>query len=158
MEIENTKKTLRINQTRYISVIVFIVIIVVLLTTDLVKGDIMGFNTYHLAIIVTLIYLGQNILEYLKDYNYIYFDDNDKNKILFRYISLRPFKTKRYSIEMEKDKFHGYKINRPSPLKKEIIFYINTPQGIAKYPPISISALSEDEFNKLKKALNQYLE
>ena len=156
MKIENTKKTLIINQLRYITVIAFIVIVVLLLTTDLIRNEFLGLNKYYWAVIVSLIYLGQNIIEYLKDYNYIYFTD-ENNIILFRYISLRPFKNKRYSIEISKENFHGYKIERRSPLKQEIIFFVKTPQGIAKYPPISISALSEDEFNKLKKSLNQHI-
>ena len=156
MEIENQKKTIFINKMRYITVIVFIVLLVVMLTTDMIKGEFLGLTRYHWAILLALIYLGQNVFEYLKDYNYIYYNDNG-DKILFRYISLRPFKSKKYSIEINKDRFHSYKVQRASPFKREIIFFIKTPQGIAKYPPISISALNEDDFNNLKKALNQYL-
>ncbi|MGM0530655.1 MAG: hypothetical protein ACQER7_04830 [Bacteroidota bacterium] len=156
MKIENSKKTMVINQLRYIMVIAFIVIVVVLLTTDLIRSEFLGLNKYYWAVIISLLYLGQNIYEYLKDYNYIYFTD-ENNKILFRYIPLRPFKSKRYSIEINKGKFHGYKIERPSVFKQEIVLFVKTSQGIAKYPPISISALNEEEFNKLKKALNQYI-
>lgn len=156
MEIENTKKTLFINQMQYITVIAFIVIVVVLLTTDLMRRDFLGLSKYSWAIIISLIYLGQNIFEYLKNYNYIYYND-ENNKILFRYVPLRPFNNKRYSIEIEKEKFHGYKIKRPTIFKQEIVLYVKTPQGIAKYPPISISALNEEECNRLKKALNQYI-
>lgn len=156
MEIENTKKTLIINQLRYITVIAFIVIVVVLLTTDLIRTEFLGLSKYYWAIIAVLIYLGQNIFEYLKDYNYIYFSD-ENNKILFRYIPLRPFRNKRYSIEINKQEFHGYKIERPSIFKQQIVLYVKTQQGVAKYPPISISALKEEEFNKLKKALNQHI-
>ena len=157
MEIENTKKTIIINQIRYITVIAFIVIVILLLTTDLIRTEFLGLNKYYWAAIVTLIYLGQNIFEYLKDYNYIFFTD-ENNKIIFRYIPLRPFRNKRYSVEIGKEEFHGYKIKRPSALKQEIILYVKTPQGIAKYPSISLSALNEEEFNKLKKALNQHLQ
>ena len=156
MEIENQKKTIFINKMRYITVIAFIVLLVVMLTTDMIKGEFLGLTRYHWAILLSLIYLGQNVFEYLKDYNYIYFIDAE-NKMLFRYIPLSPFKSKRYSIEIHKNEFHGYKINRSSVLKKELILFVKTPQGIAKYPPISISALNETEFNKLKKALNQNL-
>ncbi len=157
MKFENTRKTLIINQFRYIALIAFIVIVVILLTTDLIKTEFLGLNKYYWAAIVTIIYLAQNILEYLKGYNYIYFSD-ENNKILFRYIPLRPFRNKRYSVEIRKDEFHGYKVERSSPFRKEIILYVKTPQGIAKYPSISISALNENEFNKLKKSLNRLLQ
>jgi len=156
MRIENSKKTLVISQMRYVMVIAFIVMVVVLLTTDLIDNKFLGLDKYYWAVIISILYVGQNIYEYLKDYNYIYFAD-ENNKLLFRYIPLRPFKNKRYSIEISKDKFQGYKIERPSPFKQEIVLFVKTPQGIAKYPPISLSALNEEEFNNLKKALNQHI-
>jgi hypothetical protein len=61
MKIENTRKTLIINQLRYISVIAFIVIVVILLTTDLIKTEFLWLNKYYWAAIITLIYLGGNI-------------------------------------------------------------------------------------------------
>jgi hypothetical protein len=157
MEIENTRKTIKINQMRYITVIAFIVLMVVILTTDLIQNTFLGLSKAYWAIVVALLFLGQNLFEYLKDYNYLYYNDEENNKILFRYISLLPFKNKRYSIEIQKEQFKGYKILRPNPFKQEIVFYVSTPQGTAKYPPISISALNEDEFNKLKKALNNHI-
>jgi hypothetical protein len=128
-----------------------------LFTTDIAEKIPGELNKYHWAIIISVLYVAQNLFEYLRDYNYIYFND-EGNRILFRYIPLSPFKNRRYSIEIGKHEFHGYKIQKPSLFKKMIVFYIKTPQGVAKYPPISISALNGDEFNQLKKALNQNLQ
>lgn len=154
MEIENTKKSLRINQFKYISTISFFVLVIALITTDIVRNEFLGLNKYHWAIIVTLLYIMENVYEFLKDFNYIYFSDQGE-KLLFRYVSLKPFHKKRYSIEMNKDKFKGYKILH-SPMKQKIVFYIQTPQGTAKYPPVSITGLNQEEFNQLKQVLNQY--
>jgi hypothetical protein len=156
MEIENKKKTIKINQMRYIAVIIFLPLIVLLLTSDVIEDTLWGLNKYHWAIVLTLIYIGLNIYEHIRDYNYIYVDDSEE-KILFRYISLQPLKNRKYSIEIEKGKFYKYKIVRSfMNIRKHIILYVNTPHGIAKYPPISITALDEDNMNKLKKLLNQY--
>ena len=156
MEIENKNKTVRINQMRYIAVIIFLPLIILLLTSEVIEDTLWGLNKYHWAIVLTLIYLGINIYEHLRDYNYIYADDSGE-KVLFRYISLQPFKNKKYSIEIEKGKFHGYKIIRSMMnIQKRIVFYVQTPHGVAKYPPISITALEEDDLNKLKKMLNKY--
>lgn len=154
MEIENTKKSVRINQIQYISIISFIVLVIVLVTTDLVRDEFLGLNKYHWAFVVALAYILENVYEYLKDFNYIYFSDGGE-KLLFRYASLRPFHNKRYSIEIDKNKYQGYKILR-KPLKQKIVFYVKTPQGTAKYPPVSITGLKEEELNQLKHALNQY--
>lgn len=156
MEIDNTKKSVRINQIKYISIIIFLVLVIVLLTTPLVSDEFLGFNNNQWAVVVTLIYILVNIYEYLKDYNYIYFSDSGE-KLLFRYVSLRPFHNKRYSIEIDKRNFRGYEIrNGTLGLNRKIMFYVKTQQGTAKYPPVSISALGGDEFNQLKHALNKH--
>jgi hypothetical protein len=156
MVIENKNKTIRITQLRYIAVIVFLPLIVLLVASEIVKTSFMGLNRFHWAIVLALVYLGINIYEHIRNFNYIFIDDSD-SKIIFRYISLKPFHNKKYSIEIEKEKFHSYKIDRSLlNLKKEIVLYVDTPQGIAKYPPISITALDGDNINKLKHMLNQY--
>ncbi len=156
MIIENKNTTVRINQTRLILLIVFIPLILVLSTTNIFGRSILGMDKYYWVAFIALAYLIYNIYEYIKDFNYIYFSDEEE-KLIFRYISLRPLQGRRYSIEIEKDKFYAYKIVRAFfNINKYIILYINTPQGIAKYPPISITALKPDEYNQLKKTLNQY--
>ncbi len=156
MQLENSKKSVKINKIRYIAIISFIVIVIVLVTTDLIREAFLGLNKYHWAVIVTLLYILENIYEYLKDFNYIYYSDEGE-KIIFRYVSLRPFQNKRYSIEMNKANFIGYKVVRsPLNFKQQIIFYVKTPNGSAKYPPVSITGLSTDQFNSLKHALNQF--
>ena len=156
MEIENTRKSVLISKMKYISVIAFIVVVIVLLTTELIRDSFLGMNKYHWAIIVTLLYILEIVYEYVKEFNYIYFNDEGE-KLLFRYISLKPFHNKRFSIEMDKTQFQGYKILRSAMnLRQKIIFFVKTPQGTAKYPPVSITALNDDEFNTLKSALNQY--
>ena len=157
MKIENKTKSLRISQMRYISAIIFFPLVIVLTTTKLVEDTFLGLNKYHWAIIVAAIYIGKNIYDYLKDYKYIFFSD-EEGKLLFRYVSLRPFNNKKYSFEIKKNELYTYKIKRsPLNFKQDLVLYVNTPQGVAKYPPISISALNDLEFNKLKKALNETL-
>lgn len=156
MEIENKNRTVRINQMRYIAVIIFLPLVVLLLTSEVVDNTFWGLNKYHWAIVLAIIYILINVYEHIRDYNYIYVDDSEE-KILFRYISLQPFKNRKYSIEIDKRKFYKYKILRSFlNIRKHIILYVQTPQGIAKYPPISITALDEDDMNKLKKMLNKY--
>lgn len=158
MKIENRNKSLRVSQMRYIAAIIFFPLLVGIFVTDFVDKQLLGLSKYYLAIIVTLIYLGHNFYGYLKDYNYIYFSDEDNRKILLRYVSLMPFSNKRYSVEINKADLHSYKIKRSSlNLRQELVLYVKTPQGIAKYPPISITALSEVQLNQLKKALNKVL-
>ena len=157
MVIENKNKSVRISQVRYLFAIIFFPLVVVLTTTELVKDTFMGLNKYQWAMFVAAIYILQNIYEYLKDYKYIYFSD-DEGKLLLRHVSLRPFDSKKYAVEIKKNDLHSYKIKRaPLNFKQDLILFVYTPQGIAKYPPISLSGLNEEEFNNMKKILNDTL-
>jgi hypothetical protein len=159
MKVENKTKSLRISQFRYIIAIIFLPLIIVLTTTDLVEKTFLGLNKYHWAMVLAAIYILQNVYEYIKDFKYILLSDEEEGKLILRYVSLRPFNNKKYSVEINKNDLHSYKIKRHHfNIKQELIIYVNTPQGVAKYPPISISGLNEEEFNKMKKMLNQLLD
>jgi hypothetical protein len=157
MVIENKNFSLRISQLRYITAIIFLPLIVVFLATELVEKTFLGMNKYQWAIVAAALYMAHNTWEYIKEYNYIYFSDEENGKLLLRYVSLRPFNNNKYSIEIQKNNLHSYKIVRHT-FKQKLVLYVKTPQGVAKYPPISISALNTDEFNKMKKILNQTIE
>lgn len=76
------------------------------------------------------------------------------DKVRLRYKSLSPFPTQNNSIQIDSGKFHDYKIEKSFLGKrKHIIFFVNTPGGVAAYPKTSISALNNVEIEQMKKAL-----
>jgi hypothetical protein len=88
---------------------------------------------------------------------YIYYN-SESSKILLRYSPLQPLLYGNYSIEVPKkslvkfeivDKFFG--------LRKDLILYVKTPQGVAKYKPVSLSTLTKIEVENLVQNLNNVL-
>lgn len=77
------------------------------------------------------------------------------DKVLVRYKSLSPFITPNNSVKINAKDFHQYNIvSRLNGKKKLLYLYQDSPGGIAKYPGISISALSDAEIQQIKKAFD----
>lgn len=77
------------------------------------------------------------------------------DKIRLRYKSLSPFPTQNKSIQIAANKFHDYKLEtKLFGKQKSIIFYLETPGGVAAYPKTSLSALNNEQIKQLCKALD----
>jgi len=72
----------------------------------------------------------------------------------FRFKSLSPFNTSNNTIQLKPAQFNRFEFKKVFfGLNKQIILYINSPSGLAKYPPISVSAVKATEIEKITKAL-----
>ena len=89
--------------------------------------------------------------------NYNYFLYNDEgDKLVFRFVSLRPFDNKRTAIEINKKDFAGFKIEKSLfNLKQDLVVRIRTKNGIANYPSISLTALPFKYRKLLENSLNK---
>lgn len=134
---------------------VFLILaIVAIVVVDLYYSNFFGFEVYILYIILGSMYLISVIFNLIRDYNYIFYSDEGE-KIIFRYFSPGAFTSKKNSIEINKPLFAGYRIEKTFlGLKEKIILSQKTKTGIANYPPVSITALSTEEKNKLLKSLS----
>jgi hypothetical protein len=90
------------------------------------------------------------------NYQFISYSD-EGDYIVFRYFTSGIVGGKKNSVEINKTTFSGYKVEtRFFGLIQSIILFQKIQQGIAKYPPIYISALSAEERAKIIKSLNTY--
>jgi hypothetical protein len=115
------------------------------------------FESYRYLIIVAILFvLIVLILSNLK-FRYILFDIKD-NKILLRYHGLGPVGANFKSIEFPaknlakfelQDAFWGF--------RKELILFQQTKKGLAKYPGVSLSAMSAKDREKLLAVLSNVL-
>ncbi len=77
------------------------------------------------------------------------------DKVQLRFKSMSPFPTQNSSIQIKSEQFHDYKISSSLfGIKKAIVLFLNSPGGVAAYPKISISALSDSEIEQIKDALD----
>lgn len=154
MQFDNKHKVLKLNMRRYIVLLFFTTIIGLLIFTRLLD-NVWGISKTIALLITIIAYLIYVLITYVINYQYIFYSD-EGSKIILKYVSLRPFDNKRNAIEISKENFYGYKIQKSFlNLKEEIIFLIQTPNGIAKYPPISIAALTAKQKKILINSITQ---
>jgi hypothetical protein len=87
------------------------------------------------------------------NYQYISFSD-DEDKIVFRYFFSGIIGGKKNSVEIKKSDFAGYRRDKKLfGLIQSVTLYHQLPQGVAKYPPVFISNLSDKERGRLLNSL-----
>jgi len=153
MQLNNKPFILQQNILQFIILLIYATLMVVIVFTDTFEMLFVSKNMVTLAVVLSLVYLAFLMYNYLIDYNYLSFSD-DENKYIFHFISSRPMNKKPKAIEVLKNKFEGYKIERTLfGRKTEIIISVKTQHGVAKYPPINISGLSKTQIILLTKSL-----
>jgi hypothetical protein len=156
MIIENRKQAFKIRVWQFLIPFIFSMIIVVILMSNWFHRSLFGLSKEILALILLGLFIIYAVIHYLMDYNYIYFNDNDHGKIVFRHISLRLFSTRKLSIEIPKETFQGFELKKKMMGWKEmLVLFQNTKKGIARFPEVCINSLSKKQRCELITLLGQ---
>jgi hypothetical protein len=155
MEIDIQRTILKKNLRAFIIAIVFVVLISLLLITYIYEDQLFGLTKYHLAIFFASVYVLYMVFNTLRQFHYVYFSDAGE-RIVLRYFPMGAFTYKKHSIEIGKSEFTGYEIKKQLfGLREKLILKAKTGKGLAKYPPVSISALTRKEKESLIRALDR---
>jgi len=149
MTYNNLNKSTKIKYSYMLIVFLYIALLVISLFLALFDNYYfeLGLTIITLITLFTMLYLG---------FNYIYFSD-DGNIIILRYYSLNPLFSEPKSIEIPKSSFSKFQIEHSFfGIKKSVILYQKTKNGIAKYPSVSFSALNTKEVERIQMALEKY--
>jgi len=157
MVIDIRRTAIRMRLRGLFTAFIFSIIILFFLLFDFFDEPHFGITRGYIVLLISVIYMVMLIYNYLKDYNYIYFND-ETNKIVFRYYSMHPLSQAKRSIEIPRGSFSKYEIQQSLfGIRTKIIIYQKVKSGVYKYPPVSITALSPEEKEKLIQALNRLL-
>ncbi len=155
MIINTNKRAIKRRISGFILTLFFIGIIAAIFTTNIVKRGVAGLEQGEIAIIVTIIYILILLYSFLIDYNYIYYNDNE-DKVIIKYYSLRPLSKKHNVIEIPKNKLEKFQFKHAIlNLKHYLVLYQKMNKGIAKYPPLNVTLLDTEQKNLLRKALTE---
>ena len=133
---------------------VFTAIILSFLLLEIFDKPVLGISKGYFVLFFSIVYLLLLVYNYLRDYNYIYFNDEGK-KIIFRYYSMHPLSQAKRSIEINKGSLVKFEIQTGLfGIKSKIILYQKVKTGVYKFPAVSITALTKEERAKLLSALN----
>jgi hypothetical protein len=155
MVLDIKRTILRKNLVNLITTMVMLIALVVLLFVPFNSDLIKGLSNNLLAVFVAVAYIINALYNALRNYNYIYFND-ESDKLVLRYFSPNLFTSKKNSIEIPKKEFAGYELQSFfMRYREKLVLRRRTGKGIANYPAVSITALSEAERYALLFALHQ---
>ena len=141
--IINTKEIS--TKIKFSGMILTILVFLTIVLTFMLKWT----NQNQIILPVLGVYILFFVFFFLKKYNYIYYN-SEGLKIIFRYSSLLPLSAGNFSIEIPRHDFVNAEIkSQLSGLRKVLIIYVKTNQGIAKFKPISLTTLSKKEIEQM---------
>jgi len=157
MKVDNKKNTYRIWLRRLITAIVFTLAIVGLIFIPWFDNPDVLISEYHLMIGIAIIYVVISILNTLKTPYFVSYNDHGE-MIVMRYYPLSIFNSKKNSIEIPKPQFVKYEL-KPFFFgrQQKIILYQHFRNKVVPYPPISLSALEEEDKKRIIASLQKYV-
>jgi hypothetical protein len=156
MTFDNSKTIISLRIKLFGATVIILAYIVLTYIAKMIKYPLLGMSDTSWTLILVALYLAFAFMPMFLNYQYIYFSDDGEN-IVFRYFPAGIVGGKKNSIEINKRSFSGFRSEgRFFGLIQSITLYQKFQEGIAKYPPVYISAISRDERNKIIRLLNQY--
>lgn len=160
MKIDNTHTAVRIQmQKRLIAVVVAVLIALLYFISEFSSFivDVTRIPKFVYTILLILVFFVFYFYHIFAASSYIFFND-EENKIIIRFYQLNGFNTKKFSYEIPKKEFTGFKLeHKYFKLREDLILFRKYQGNIVRYPSLSISALTKEERRRLLVSLNQYI-
>ncbi|NOY38093.1 MAG: hypothetical protein GXO83_11045 [Chlorobi bacterium] len=138
-----------------VSTIIFVLLVFAIYLTSFFENLIDGIGKNAYTIFLGIIYIVLLIYPNLFKYHYIYFSDNE-GKIVFNFYPLGFFEGKKQSIRIPVKELYDIEIRKSFlGIRKSIILYRKMGNKIAKYPPIYLSSLSDDQRARIINTLDR---
>jgi hypothetical protein len=156
MTFDNSKTIISIRIKLFGATVVLLTYLALAYVAKLIKFPLLGMSDTSWTIILIGIWVILALLPIFLNYQFISYSDEGEF-LIFRYFTAGIIGGKKNSVEINKTTFSGYKKEtRLFGLIESITLFQNFQQGVAKYPPVYISALSQAEKDKVIKSLNMY--
>jgi hypothetical protein len=153
MTFDNSRTIIRGRIRLFTATVILLGYMVLAYVAGIIRFPFLGLSDTLLTLILVGIYLLIVIYPMVLNYQYISFSD-DEDKIVFRYFFSGIIGGKKNSVEIKKSDFAGYRRDKKLfGLIQSVTLYHQLPQGVAKYPPVFISNLSDKERGRLLNSL-----
>jgi hypothetical protein len=157
MTFDNSKTIIGFRIKLFAATVVLLAFLAMAYMIKLIKFPFLGLSETLWTVILVSIWLILAILPMVLNYQFISYSDEGEF-IIFRYFNAGIVGGKKNSVEINKSTFSGYKVeSRFFGFIQSIILLQKVRQGVAKYPPIYISALTVEERSKIIKSLNTFV-
>ncbi|MDR1762098.1 MAG: hypothetical protein LBR55_06580 [Bacteroidales bacterium] len=146
---------------RIVGLIVLMLVFVIVLLWNGLAAD---FGWHELSVMqktiilcaVSAVYALYSWQRFKKKYCFIYFTDDDKEHLVFRFYHIKLIGKKYTTYKIPMQLYAKYEIQYTKNLPELVLYQKANGGKIAKYPPISLTALSKEELNTLVEVLNTY--
>lgn len=156
MTIDNGKSVIHQKILKRTVIILYLTFLVLSFAASIIRFPFLGMTKTTWLMLATLIFLIILLIPIVLNYQYIFFTD-EGNMLVFRYYSTGLVTGNKNSVEIEKRTFSGFTIDKSLfGLIQSITLYQRMKEGVAKYPPIHISALKPREREEIIKTLTSY--
>lgn len=156
MTFDNSKTIISLRIKLFGVTVLFLSFIVLTYIAGIIKYPLLGMSETVWTLFLAALYLIYAFMPIYLNYQYVYFSDEGE-AIIFRYFNAGIVGGRKNSIEINKRTFSGYSTEKKmGGLIRSITLFQKIGDGIAKYPPVYISALSKEERTKMFRTLNQY--
>jgi len=156
MTFDNSKRIINLRITFFLATILLLAYLALAYVANLIRFPLLGMNDTVWTLILVSIWVILTFMPMFLNYQYISFSD-DGDKIIFRYYTSGFFSGEKNSVEIDKRSFSGYSVKSSFfGLIQSIILYQKFAEGEAKYPPIYLSALSQEQRAKVIRSLKVF--
>jgi len=156
MTLNNSKSIINLKIIRRVSIVFFLTFLILSYAANIIKFPLLGMSRVTWTFILLAIFLLIIFLPILLNYQYVSFSDEGEN-IIFRYFSMGIIPGNKNSVEINKRTFSGFTLEKKFfGLSQSITIYQRLKEGVAKYPPIYITALKREEKASVLNSLNSF--
>jgi len=157
MIIDNNDSYTRIRGVLAVVTIFFATLIAISILYDIFPTYLIPMSRTAYALTFGGLFIVYLVFRAKLKYHYIIYND-ENNKIILRYYPFTSFfNTKYVSIEMPLDALYKIEIQKVFfKMREELIVYQTLKEGVAKYRPIPLTALTKKEKKNLIDSLNQH--
>lgn len=155
MTFDNSKTIISMRIRLFFATIALLAWVAVIYVAKLIKSPILGLDDSIWTLFLVLIWVVVAFLPMALNYQYLFYSDEGPN-IVFKYFNAGIVGGRKNTVEINKATFTGFKTESALlGLNKSVILFQRVAQGVAKFPPIHISALTKDQQEKLIQSLGQ---
>lgn len=156
MKIDNQRNIYRIWLRKLIITIIFTLSIISLVFLDILNKPDSTITKYHVVIAIAAVYIVISLIGMFRNPYYFHFHDTT-DMLVIRFYPVSLFNHKKNSIEIPIQHFVKFDIEKFFfGLEEKLIVHQNYRQKVAKYPPISLSAVNKNDRDRLKIVLTRY--
>jgi len=156
MTFDNSRTIISLRIKLFGATVVLLAYLAMAYVAKLIKFPLLGMSDSTWTVILIGIWVIMALMPMVLNYQFISYSDEEDN-IILRYFTAGIVGGKKNSVEINKTSFSGYKIETSFfGFIQSIVLFQKVQGGVAKYPPVYISALTHDEKAKVINSLNQY--